>query len=54
MLRAPEPLAPDHDIAGFDCGVASLNEWLERRAAANRVSGASRTFVSCEDRKVVG
>lgn len=54
MLRAPEPLNPDHDIAGFDCGVASLNTWLERRAAANQVSGASRTFVICDGSKVVG
>ena len=54
MLRAPEPLTPEHDIADFDCGVASLNHWLERRAAANQISGASRTFVACEDRKVVG
>jgi GNAT superfamily N-acetyltransferase len=54
MLRAPEPLNPDHDTAGFDCGVASLNHWLQRRAAANQVSGASRTFVTCEERKVVG
>lgn len=53
MLRAPEPRNPDHDIAGFDCGVASLNTWLERRAAANQVSGASRTFVVCEASKVV-
>jgi GNAT superfamily N-acetyltransferase len=53
MPRAPEPLTPDHDLTGFDCGVTSLNDWLERRAAANQVSGASRTFVSCEDRKVV-
>ncbi len=54
MARAPEPLQPDHDSAGFDCGVASLNHWLQRRAPANQVSGASRTFVSCEGRKVVG
>jgi len=54
MLQAPAPLGPDHEIAGFDCGVASLNQWLERRAAANQISGASRTFVVCEDRKVVG
>lgn len=53
MLRAPEPLGRDHDIVGFDCGVASLNHWLERRAAANQVSGASRTFVACEERRVV-
>ena len=54
MLRAPEPLNPDHEIGGFDCGVASLNTWLVRRAAANQVSGASRTFVACEDRQVIG
>ena len=54
MLRAPEPLNPDHAIAGFDCGVMSLNTWLERRAAANQVSGGSRTFVVCEGTKVVG
>lgn len=54
MLRAPEPLTPDHDIAGFGCGVASLDHWLQRRAAANQASGASRTYVVCEDTRVVG
>jgi len=54
MPGAPEPLDSDHDLAGFDCGVASLDNWLERRAVANQLSGASRTFVVCEDRKVVG
>jgi|SRR5690606_25774993 len=54
MLRAPEPFQADHDTHGFDCGVASLNTWLTRRALANQVSGASRTFVACEGKKVVG
>ena len=54
MPGAPEPLDSDHDLAGFDCGVASLDNWLERRAVANQLSGASRTFAVCEDRKVVG
>lgn len=53
-LRAPQPLGPDHDITGFDCGVVSLNHWLARRAAANQVSGASRSFVLSEGQKVVG
>jgi GNAT superfamily N-acetyltransferase len=53
MLHAPHPFDSNHDVAGFDCGVASLNNWLERRAAANQVSGASCTFVSCEGVKVV-
>ncbi len=54
MLRAPEPLTADHDVAGFDCGVATLNHWLMRRAAANQLSGASRSFVACEASRVIG
>lgn len=54
MLCAPEPLRPDHAITGFDCGVASLNLWLQRRASANQASGASRTFVTCDGGRVVG
>lgn len=54
MPSAPEPLTADHDIAGFDCGVASLEAWLQRRAAANQVSGASRTFVVRDDGRVIG
>ena len=54
LLRAPGPLTSDHGIAGFHCGVASLDIGLKRRAAANQVSGALRTFVVCDDAKVVG
>jgi predicted N-acetyltransferase YhbS len=53
MLRAPEPLAAAHDVGSFDCGVESLNHWLQRRAAANRASGASRTYVACDGPAVV-
>lgn len=54
VLRAPEPLAPSHAVETFDCGTPSLNSWLQRRAAANQISGASRTFVLCEGDTVVG
>ena len=54
MPRAPEPLRPDHVLANFDCGTPALNAWLQRRAAANQASGASRTFVACEGGRVVG
>ncbi len=54
MLRPPEPLNASHVLAGFDCGVASLNQWLVRRASANQISGASRTFVVCDETRVVG
>jgi len=45
MMQAPQPLAPIHDCSGFDCGEPTLNEWLKRRALANQITGASRTFV---------
>lgn len=45
QLSAPQPLATAHVVNGFACGESSLDEWLERRALANQVSGASRTFV---------
>jgi predicted N-acetyltransferase YhbS len=39
---------------GFDCGVPVLDEWLKRQAFPNETSGASRTFVTCVDRRVIG
>ncbi|MDO5626405.1 MAG: GNAT family N-acetyltransferase [Pseudomonadota bacterium] len=44
-LSAPQPLTAAHDLDGFACGEASLDEWLKRRALTNQLSGASRTFV---------
>lgn len=51
---APEPLRPDHQLNEFDSGVPSLDQWLKRRAPANEAAGATRTFVSCLDGRVVG
>ncbi|MDO5091110.1 MAG: GNAT family N-acetyltransferase [Cardiobacteriaceae bacterium] len=48
-LGAPQPLAAAHMLDGFACGEASLDEWLKRRAWANQLSGASRTFVVAGD-----
>jgi len=53
-LSAPAPLAEAHEIEAFDCGVAALDDWLRRRARANQLSGATRTFVVCDGRRVVG
>jgi GNAT superfamily N-acetyltransferase len=50
----PEPLASEHELDRFDCGIAALDEWLKRRARRNEAEGASRTFVICVDRRVVG
>nr|WP_294557278.1 GNAT family N-acetyltransferase [uncultured Rhodopila sp.] len=52
-LSAPEPLGVAHELADFASGVASLDDWLKRRARGNQASGASRTFVVAEGRRVV-
>lgn len=53
-LAPPVPLAEHHDVEAFACGVESLDTWLKRRAMKNQATGASRAFVACEGRKVVG
>jgi GNAT superfamily N-acetyltransferase len=53
-LSAPAPLADHHQLEAFNSGVPPLDEWLRRRARANQVSGASRSFVICADDIVVG
>ena len=53
-LLPPEPLAEAHDCLDFCSGEASLDDWLKRRARANQASGASRTYVICAGRLVVG
>jgi GNAT superfamily N-acetyltransferase len=52
-LTPPSPLTPDHDVSNFDCGERALNEWLRNRALKNE-SRFSRTYVICEDKRVVG
>jgi GNAT superfamily N-acetyltransferase len=52
-LSAPEPLQEHHDVTAFDSGEESLDTWLKRRALANQVTGASRTYVVCEEGRVV-
>ena len=53
-LLPPEPLADHHEIGEFRSGEASLDDWLKRRARANQSSGASRTYVLCKDKHVIG
>jgi GNAT superfamily N-acetyltransferase len=53
-ISAPEPPADHHEFEDFHCGEAALDDWLKRRARANQVSGASRTYVICEEKRVAG
>jgi GNAT superfamily N-acetyltransferase len=53
-LAPPEPLAPTHELDSFESGVTILDDWLKQRARRNEAEGASRTFVLCVERRVVG
>lgn len=55
MTLSPTELLMDrHQTTSFNCGIQSLDDWLKRRARANQVSGASRSYVVCEGDQVVG
>lgn len=54
MISAPQPLGAHHQLADFDCGEPSLDDWLKRRAAKNQANGSSRTYVVCEQGRVIG
>lgn len=53
-LHAPQPLADHHRLDDFNSGVASLDDWLKRRARANQASGASRTFILSDGERIAG
>lgn len=38
-------LLPDDDLDGFDCGVASLNDWLASHAQRSHEQGVVRVYV---------
>jgi hypothetical protein len=45
LFLEPAPLAPEHQLAAFDSGEQSLDDWLKQRALSNNLAGASRIFV---------
>lgn len=53
-LNGPEPLGPQHQLEGFDCGKPTLNDWLMRHARQAQGSGSAKTFVVSEDDRVAG
>jgi GNAT superfamily N-acetyltransferase len=52
-LTAPMPLTEHHVTEGFSCGIDSLDQWLKRRSLKNQMQGASRTYVVCDETRVV-
>ena len=53
-LSPPELLADHPQVEDFISGEPALDDWLRRRARANQVSGASRAYVTCEGKRVIG
>jgi len=53
MISAPEPLHAGHVLTSFCCGVDSMDNWLKQRAMKNQVTGASRSFVCCDNNSKV-
>lgn len=53
-LQPPTALTATHLVTEFDCGVDSLNEWLDKRAWKNQVLDVSRTFVITNGEVVIG
>jgi len=52
-ITEPETLQSHHQIDEFDCGIKSLNKWLQQQALKNEQSGASRTYVVCCKQQVI-
>lgn len=44
-----EAVAKSHDRAGFDCGDAALNEFLQKHARQSHERGGAKTFVAVSD-----
>lgn len=46
-------ITADQELANFDSGELSLDEWLKKRALKNHAAGASRCFVLCIGKVVI-
>lgn len=53
-LSPPAPLTAEYALDAFECGEASLDDWLKKRAIKNQASGASRCFVILSNGEVIG
>ncbi len=53
-LAGPAPLGADHLLDDFECGQASLDDWLVRHARQAQASGSAKTFVVADGRRVAG
>lgn len=53
-ITPPQKLQPHHSFKTFGSGKPVLDEWLQKRALRNEESGASRTYVVCIKKQIIG
>lgn len=53
-VTPPEPLGDHHVLDDFTCGDESLDNWLKNRTREGQQRGSARTFVVCQENRVVG
>lgn len=49
-----EPIRTNHQLGGFDCGNAGLNDWLINRALRNHEQGFTHVRVTATANTVIG
>ncbi|MCK7575632.1 MAG: GNAT family N-acetyltransferase [Chromatiales bacterium] len=52
-VTAPQPLTASHRLEAFDCGRPTLTHWLLQHARQAQGSGSARTFVACDQDRVI-
>jgi len=53
-ISKPEPINEFYELDHFESGEVVLDDWLKQRALDNHHSGASKTFVVHQEKKVIG
>ncbi|KMJ45749.1 GNAT family N-acetyltransferase [Xenorhabdus khoisanae] len=53
IISEPELLTDNHQLEVFDSGVVTLDQWLKNRALKNNFTGASKTYVVCNENRVL-
>jgi GNAT superfamily N-acetyltransferase len=53
-LSRPVPIDRTHETGAFDCGIAPLNEYLQKYALLNHQNRSARTYVALKDDLLVG
>ncbi len=53
-ISPPELLTSRHSVEQFNSGRPSIDRWLKKHGLSNQESRASRTYVVCASKRVVG